>query len=159
MPSASDASIPYASPGPMFWPFLRRSARAPTNKAVRGTIAIKATNKRAVRSPYGAVCSPYRAVGSSYRVIGSRYGASVSLMGLFYLFNCRSRASGLELSGFRDIRPQLASSIPNLRQMIMRLNNKIPFRATCGFTETIPWTENPKRKKEESVLVNRFRSF
>ena len=31
----------YASWGLIFWPFLRRSVRAPTSKAVRGTVAIK----------------------------------------------------------------------------------------------------------------------
>ena len=31
----------YASWGPVFWPFLRSSARAPTIKAVRGTVAMK----------------------------------------------------------------------------------------------------------------------
>ena len=32
---------PYASWGPMFWPFLRSPARAPTIRAVRATVAIK----------------------------------------------------------------------------------------------------------------------
>ena len=31
----------YASWGPIFWPFLRRSAHAPTIKTIRGTVAIK----------------------------------------------------------------------------------------------------------------------
>ena len=41
--------ISYASWGPIFWPFLRNSARDLTIKAVRGTVAIKAflTIKRA----------------------------------------------------------------------------------------------------------------
>ena len=43
--------ICYASWGPIFWPFLSRSARAPTMKAVRGTIAIKGVfdNKKGPR--------------------------------------------------------------------------------------------------------------
>ena len=35
--------IPYASWGPIFWPFLRSSARDPTTKAARGTVAIRGT--------------------------------------------------------------------------------------------------------------------
>ena len=50
-------ALTYASQDPMSWPFLRRSARAVTNKAIRGAAAIKKTFptiKRAVRSLYGA---------------------------------------------------------------------------------------------------------
>ena len=68
----------YASWGPIFWPFLRRTARALTIKAVRGTVAIGGIlrGKGAVRSPYGGVRSPYRAIGSLMR-------GSVPLAGLF----------------------------------------------------------------------------
>ena len=34
-------AMPYASCGPILWPFLRSSARDMTIEAVRGTIAIK----------------------------------------------------------------------------------------------------------------------
>ena len=48
--------IDYASWAPIFWPFLRSSGRAPTIKAVRGTVAGKGVfddkKKGAVRSPY-----------------------------------------------------------------------------------------------------------
>ena len=66
----------YASWGPIFWPLLRSSARAPTIKAVKGTVAIKAfsTIKRAVRSPYSGVRSPYGAIGSPYGGIRSPCG-------------------------------------------------------------------------------------
>ena len=33
--------IYYVSWGPIFWPFLRSPTRAPTVKAVRGTVAVK----------------------------------------------------------------------------------------------------------------------
>ena len=38
---ADFSNTPYASWGPLFWPFLRGSARAPTIKTVRRTAAIK----------------------------------------------------------------------------------------------------------------------
>ena len=38
--NAGDQSVGRVG-GSIFWPFLRSSARAPTSKAVRGTVAIK----------------------------------------------------------------------------------------------------------------------
>ena len=68
--------IYYASWGPIFWPFLRSPARAPTIKAVRGSVAIKdifgnfkgpsVPVAGGVRSPYGAFCSPYGGIRSPY---------------------------------------------------------------------------------------------
>ena len=61
-------------PGPIFWPFLRRSARALTVKVVRATIENKAflTIKRAVSSPYRALRSPFGAIRASDGAISSR---------------------------------------------------------------------------------------
>ena len=50
----------YASWGPIFWPFLRSAARAPTIKAARGTVAIKAIlTIKALGSCYGGARCPY----------------------------------------------------------------------------------------------------
>ena len=43
--------LPYASWGPILWPFLRSSARDPTIKAVRGTVAIKGAFSTIKRAP------------------------------------------------------------------------------------------------------------
>ena len=67
----------YASWCPIFWPFLRRSARAPTIKSARGNVAIQgvfSTIKRAVRSPLRGARSPYGAIRSPYGAIRSPYG-------------------------------------------------------------------------------------
>ena len=74
--------LAYASWGPIFWPFLRRSARAPKTEAVRGTVAIKgvSTIERAVRSSYGE--GPFPLQGPSVPLTGP----SVSLMGVFEVF-------------------------------------------------------------------------
>ena len=80
VPLALRVYMYYASWGPIFWPFFRRSARAPTTKIVREIVAIKRVFdnwmgiKRAVRSPYGGVRSTYSATGSPYGKIRSPCG-------------------------------------------------------------------------------------
>ena len=55
--------------------------RAPTIKAVRGPLQLKAfsTTKRAVRSPYRGVLYPYGAIGSPYGGGGGSRGVSKNI--------------------------------------------------------------------------------
>ena len=79
-------AMSYASWAPIFWPFLKSSARALTIKAVRGTVAIKGICGNSLGSCHG---ESVPLTGPSVPLTG---GGSVPLTGLFNLFNCRFRA-------------------------------------------------------------------
>ena len=93
-------SICYVSWDSIFWPFHRRSARAPTIKAVRGTVAIK-----------GIFDSPFPLRGGPFLLRGHRFPlwGDLFLTGPFQFFNCWFRIFFVQ-TGMYALDPSLLNS-------------------------------------------------
>ena len=78
--SRDNCAIPlsYGSWGPIFSPFLRRSARAPTIKTIRGTMAIKGIFDNSKGRPFPSRGPPFPSRGPLFPSRGHR---SSSLLG------------------------------------------------------------------------------